>query len=179
MKYLIIVLLLVGCNNKPVVVTKAITHYPKVVYNSCSDIYAVVTDTNVYHRASFLFFGKNVPVNENASFSNGVGVYFGSYNQEVSEPAPPSLVVISQLHDTLRFANLGGEFQFKDSITALKTYLSFVKECKDSEDLQNIPIRKKIKEFYEQQAAKHIKDSIAHRAQFVADSIYKCRHTYN
>lgn len=177
MKYLIIVLLLVGCNNKPAVVTKAIVHYPKVVFNSCSDIYAVVTDTNVYHRA--LFFGKNVPVK--GELNTNYTVYMGSYNVGYSEiqPAPPSLVVISQLHDTLRFADLGGEFQFKDSITALKSYLSFVKECKDSEDLQNIPIRKKIKEFYEQQAAKHIKDSIAHRAQFVADSIYKCRHTYN
>jgi len=176
MKYLFLLLLLLGCGNKPSVTPKAITHYPKVVYNSCSSIYAVETDSQ-YRRA--LFFGKAIPQPQ-PSGEDHIGL-IGSYNvtSGPEEAPPPSLAVIDQLHDTLKFADLGGEFQFTDSITALKTYLSFVKECKDSEDLQNIPIRKAIKEFYEQKAAKHIKDSIAGRAAFVADSIFKCRHTYN
>lgn len=196
MKYLITVLLLVGCNNKPVVATKAIVHYPIVVYNNWADVYAVMTDSD---RLEGHFFGKLPPPRQTI----GLTTYFGTsititnmsgynnyYNNEpLPPPPPPSLIAVNQLRDTLKFTTLGGEFQFKDSITALQKYASFVKECKDSEDIVNAPIKIQIKHYWDSANAKHFKDSVAGRKQFVIDStaqskahiedsIFKCRHTY-
>lgn len=187
-----------GCGHKPaVVVTNVIVHihYPKVVYNSCSDVYAVMTDS--VKEVGAYFFGKEVPIR----FWGGA-IYFTlassgvmtsistAYVQAaVPPPPPPDLVVINKLRDTLRFTKLGGEFQFKDSLAAMKQYLAFAKECKDSEDIVNAPIRVKIKHYWDSAHAKDFKDSVADRKQFVIDStaranakrddsIFKCQHTY-
>jgi hypothetical protein len=191
MRYIFPVILVVlwGCGGKPKIVGKdsaktAVAHYPKIVYNSCIDEYAVETDSQQY--VGVKFFGKAPPLSISQNISVlGSGIIMltgdGSYSVYPSGPSPtppPSLITINSLHDTLKFTELGGEFQFKDSMVALTSYRAFLKECSDTEDVLNVPIKIKIKHYWDSTHAQQYKDSIAHRAQFIEDSIFKCHHTY-
>jgi hypothetical protein len=199
MKYLALFLLATvvnySCNSGGKVGSKdsakvVVTHYPKIVYNSCVDEYAVETDSQQ-------FFGKVPPLRISPTFSivtGGTLTLSGSsgysiYDGPPPPQPPPALITINWLHDTLKFTWLGGEFQFKDSVTALASYTAFLKECKDTEDIQNVPIRIKLKHYWDSAHAKQYKDSIAGRKQFIfdstakanahiEDSIFKCHHTY-
>lgn len=192
MKYallFIVIVGMIGCGPRPAVVPigKVIhpfVHYPKIVYNSCVDEYAVVVDSV---GGIAFFFGKSAPSQSQSNGDWGAITFGGSSGSEMfittewrhSGPVRPSLTTISTLHDTLQRTTLGGEFQFKDSSSALASYLRFVKECKDSEDVANIPIRKKIREIDISDSIQRHSDSIAQSKRHIQDSIFACKHTYN
>lgn len=182
----------IGCHNTETKTRpKTTVHYPRVVYNICADEYAILTDST-YGRP--LFFGKEVPLHGGGSITFvGGGFVTGAFydidrtgiDRSIKEP-PPTLIDINSLHDTLKYAELGGEFQFKDSLAAIKAYSKFIKQCKDTEDIINVPIRKKIREYNIADSIQRIadsiqkiKDSVAKTKQHAEDSVFKCQHTYN
>lgn len=158
MKYILpIVILFVCCNNKIDHSASSFNHlpmihknaavvalpeqplhkekkFPYVVYRKCEPAYAVRADK----------FGEGY-YDERRDVTD----YYCYFGKRCSTwPESPGWPL-----DSSESAEIGNEYQFKDSITAIRSYLSF-RNRRDS--IETVRVRKK----------------------FVADSIYKCNHSY-
>lgn len=139
--------------------------YPRIVFNSCTNLYAVQTGPGL---------------------DTGV-VYFGE------DCAPPMImpvwmdehhdsIVVIRCCDTIDHARLGSELTFKDSAGAANAYTMYrlqiiLKRGKDSIDRveENQYIRMKDSM---DRAQRPIKQAAAIRSKHERDSIFQCQHTY-
>lgn len=135
MKYLLVLTLatLIGCNNHKTPLSNPTTAakitpkpLPRAVHNTCIDMWAVKTEDENHD-----------------GWSNHPDQYWGKYF--ISDDARRNYNYPDN-GDSVEYAKLGDELQFKDSATAMKTYHDFV---------------------YRRDRPKQI-----------ADSIFKCKHTY-
>jgi hypothetical protein len=130
MKYLLVSILFIvlGCGHKsppPLTVFKV-----HAVHNTCTNVWAVKTWGALP--------AGTVTSNLQNYYEGGIDHYFGNNGA---------------IFDSSDQANLGDEYQFTDSVTAMKIYNSYHRRI-------------------------FIWDSIIHRQRFVDDSIFTCKHSY-
>lgn len=111
---------------------------PKSVYNKCANKWAVMTET------------LGVPYKKEGR------MMWSSYN-EAKVPTFWGQGIYLASPDTVDDAELGKEFTFSDSTTAMKAY-----------NIWLAPLRE----------AKRLEDSLNARLRFMADSTFNCQHTY-
>lgn len=105
----------------------------RAVHNKCLNVWAVETG---FHMA----------------FCNADTGYWGNF-RVVTCKWDIGCYPVSTDKDSVDFADLGNEYQFRDSISAMIAYSKFKRSI-------------------------FITDSIVQRPQFIKDSIFKCNHTY-
>ena len=154
--YLLVLVLVIGCREKPNLnpipeskQQKIILPKNKAVHNSCANVWAV----RVYRvvTSGFVFDGHGK--------MDTIGIDSGYWGQHMGGwISDEKGGLMQQKVDSADYANLGEEYQYHDSVTAIMVYNGFNRRIFVADSLE--------------------KDK-AYRDQRIKDSIFKCQHSYN